>query len=160
MKKTVVQKEVFITCDGVQFENESDANKHEEKWSLLRDLNQAIPLPVTLNNQYITIFINKGSFELLRERIKDVFTLSNPENLVEGWNLIHDKGREAKCFSINKFFETPAPVLQQSMTIEEQQKVNDIKKAIYGIVRVNSNNPASPEGKLGNIIMQLQDLIK
>lgn len=158
MKKQVVQKEIYVTEDGREFDDVSKAERHEEKSTALSDIKQYKPIDDVYHTVYIPSTVSESCLKAINS-IERIFRVKNKIN--SGWNLIHDKGEEASSFPIDdlvKQYSTPTP---RSMELpNEGVKVASLKKSIMDIVTRNSRLQATPQAILGNLIMELQDLVR
>ncbi len=155
MKKQVVQKEIYITEDGREFDDVSKAERHEEKSYILNILKQHQPL----DDVYHTVYINNIPEEKITDDLIRIFKVKD-KIINVGWNLLHDNGVNATCQSIDKIFKEKLPDNVLVLNPEEQKGVAHFKKAIAEIVLRNTRLQATPEAILGNLIMELQDLIR
>jgi hypothetical protein len=102
MKSKRIEKVVFITEDGQEFDDEAKAKKHEEIASLVQRI-----------------------------------SLLTPVEIEELFGMFHLKPKEI-----------PQPVQ------------TDLKKKISDLLMRHGKIQATPEALLGNMIMELQDLIR
>jgi hypothetical protein len=155
MKKQVVQKEIYITEDGREFDDVEKAETHEAKLIVLKQLDKIKPSGKEYHAVYIPVMESPPNLQ--------VFNITNPTIAkTPGWNLIEDNGNSSIIIAIEdlmKQFTTPTPRSAQ-FTTEEQKGVAHFKKAVADIVMRNSRLQATPEAILGNLIMELQDLIR
>jgi len=161
MKKSIVRKEVFIAYDGREFDTEGDAILHEAKITLFDILRKHQPRGKEYHAVYIPITEDKAiDYSSLN--------ITNKEQLkIPGWNLIEDSGEKSLAFSIDYLMEQvfgtqkPVPEAPKVLPEAEQKSIIQLKKAIVEIIRRNTSlTEASPQAILGNLIMELQDLIR
>lgn len=156
MKKQVIQKEIFVTEDERLFDNETDALNHEKKINLLKDISKSIPQ----GKQFYAVYITNTSLQV---NLEDVFNVSKPTvGKLPGWNLIEDMGHSSNIFAIEDLLENYSTPTNRSINLSEgeQKNIAQFKKAIADIVIRSTKLQATPEAILGNLIMELQDLIR
>lgn len=155
MQSKKIEKTVFITEDGREFDNELVAKRHEEKIALIKELSRYLP-----NKKYIVLYIPAEPTVEILNKVAKTFVLDNVNELCSGWNLIIDNEENAHCIPLEKLLIPKKAVEVPALSQEEQIGVMELKKRIYGIIARNSKMQATAEGILGNIMMDLQDLIK
>jgi len=160
MKKETVQREVFIADDGQKFDDEKDCEIYESKIELLRKLKNV----KLMEKNFYTIFIEKGFEENVKDMVKEIFKVKNPDIIKDGWNLLYDGGDDSICFPIEDLMKritepTPREPKKPVITETELQGIAQIKLKLKDILKRAMSPNGSPEGKLGQLIMEIQELI-
>ena len=166
MEKKTIEVEVWIASDGRKFENEKICEQYELKIELLEEL-----LVENLKNNYYVVYIKPEMLKTSKGKIIENFNVNNPNKIKEGWNLIHDSNNGCSTFfpiteMMEKLAEKQVPLNPPKegkvdiVTTEETQTLVKVKQRLMQIIASPSQmQGASPEGVMGNIILQLQDLV-
>jgi len=156
MVKQTVTKEIYVTDDAREFTSEALAKQHESKLSWFSDRVKSLQVDTfRIDKEYHTVFI-EGADSITRKTIGDVFSLTNPENLVDGWNLILDSKKQSGCFPIERLITEAfqSKEVRWNLSEQEQMGIAQFKKSVAEIIARNTKMQASPEGILGNLIME------
>ena len=164
MKEETINVKVFIADDGKKFDNEKDCIRYEKKITLLNEL-QGERLR---DDNYYVIFVE--SLGKISGDIIEAFSVDNPEQIKEGWNLIYDYGSHANVFNIKQVMQKLAEkqansvpsghIKREAPTESDILSVKAIKKELMMIINRHNQMEGSVEGKFGSLLLELDTLIK
>lgn len=158
MKKTIIQKEVYITDDGVEFTNEDDAHAHEYKNLILSSLEKRRRVE-KINNVFTAVWVADDAGMV--EELCKAFKISEKDIRKHDWNLLSDGHNKTFVYSIEDLIKSWSEPKRSSVELSEEEKMGiaQFKKSLVDIIARNTKLQATPEGILGNLIMELQDLL-
>jgi hypothetical protein len=172
MQKKTVSREVYVTDDGLEFANEDEARTHEYKVTVLTSLRKR-QLIEKLDSVYHAVYVDdKG----MSEELVKAFNISNPSDLVNGWNLIKDESKVAQCYPIKTLLEKASQPMIRSVewspeslpptvtnSLDVGGSVLKIKRELTALITKYQTDPAlktlTVGAILGGLLIDLEILV-
>lgn len=169
MIKQTITKDVFVSEDAREFNTEAQAQQHEKKLYWFSDKLKSYQVnDLHLDKEYHTVFIENVN-DIKRKNIGDAFSLVNPENIVDGWNLITDNKKESRCDSIEQLMEKKKiyiderPMAEPTYAPQETKNLTEFKGKLQRLVTRYNTDPAvknmSAGAILGGLLIDLDLLL-
>lgn len=161
MVKQTVTKEMYVTEDAREFTSEASAKQHELKLSWFSDRAKSFQVDtLRIDKEYHTVFIERAD-EVTRKTIGNAFSLTNPENIVDGWNLIVDNKKLSGCYPIERLITEAFqsrdqhqinPPNETAPAPQETKTLTEFKGKLQRLVTRYNTDPAIKNMSVGAIL--------